>query len=40
MPSFKIDMNIFVIYKTIKIEIPTKRNQNIHKEDKKKPAKE
>ena len=33
MSPFKIDLNIFVIYKTIKIKILTGGNQNIHKEN-------
>ena len=36
-PLFKIDLNIFVIYKIIKIEIPIRENQNIHKGETKHP---
>ena len=34
-PLFKIDMNIFVIYKTTNKKTPTKGNQHNHKGDKK-----
>ena len=30
---FKINLNIYIIYKTIKIQISTRKNQNIRKED-------
>ena len=33
MSPFKIDLNISVICKTIKIEIPIKRNENAHKKE-------
>ena len=35
MSSFKMDLNISVIYKTIKIKIFTRGNQNTHKGDNK-----
>ena len=39
MPLFKIDLNISIIYKNIKIEIPTKGNQNTYKWETKTPIK-
>ena len=35
MSPLRIDLNISVIYKTIKIEISIKENQNTHKENNK-----
>ena len=32
-PYFKIDLNISVICKTIKVEIPATRNENTNKKD-------
>ena len=39
MTLFKIDLKISVIYKTIKIEIPIKGNQNTHKGETRAPTK-
>ena len=38
--SFKIDLKISVIFKTVKIEIPTRGNQNTHKREIKAPTNE